>query len=146
MKLHIARTIFCFVTFTLASTNVFGQASEYEYEYGRIEELRGVDRFFVDAAEDLDLRNIIRDILEKELEVAVVERSEDADHVISFRWVDAGNQWRGYVVVAKRLSSSRLRVLSNYRGSETELNDLADEYAKWLVKQVKRAVREKPAG
>jgi hypothetical protein len=144
MKLNIARTIFCFVAFTLASINVLAQASEYEY--GRIEELRGVDRFFVDAAEDLDLRNIIRDILEKQLDVTIVERPEDADHVISFRWVDAGGKWRGYAVVAKRLSGSRLRVLSNYRGSETELNDLADEYAKWLVKQVKRVVREKPAG
>jgi hypothetical protein len=112
---------------------------ESTFEYGSIEELRGVKKIFIDAREDLDLRDIIKTILEKNLDVAVVERPEDADHVIFFTWWDAGPTWRARAVVAKRIQPDRFRILSNYRGKEAELNDMADEYAKWLVKQLRRS-------
>lgn len=119
----------------LAMTAVAQQ--DATFEYGTIEEFRGVKKVFVDAREDLDLRNIVKTILEKNLDLTVVERAEDADHVIFFTWWDAGSIWRARAVVAKRIGPDRLRILSNYRGKEEELNDMADEYAKWLVKQVK---------
>jgi len=113
-------------------------AQDGRIEYGRVEELKDVKTFFIDAGEDLDLRNIIRDILVRELGVTIADRPEDSEHVIVFRWSDSGPVWRAQAIVAKRVGPDRLRVLSNHRSSETELNDLADEYAKWLVKQMKR--------
>jgi hypothetical protein len=127
----------------LLATNVAGQ-NDTSFEYGSIEELRTVKMIFVDAREDLDLRNIIKTILEKNLDMAVVDRPEDAEYVVFFTWWDGGSTGRAKAVVAKRLNAERFRILSNYRGREEELNDMADEYAKWLVKQIKRV--RNPAG
>jgi hypothetical protein len=126
----------CLVVVLLLGKTVVAQ--EAILEYGRIEELKGVTKFFVDAGEDLDLRNIIRDNLEKQLQVTVVDRPEEAQHIIFFRWADGGDAWRGTGVVAKRVSPDRLRILSNYRGKEAERDDLASDYAKWLIKQLRR--------
>lgn len=115
-------------------------------EYGEFSELRSVERYYVDTGEYLDLRNIIKAILEKNLTITVVEKPEDADHIIVFRWVDGGSVWRGHAIVARRLAPDRIRVLSNYRATETELNDLADEYAKWLVKRLKEVMPKPRAG
>lgn len=115
-------------------------------EYGDLSEVRNVERYYVDAGEYLDLRNIIKAVLEKNLPIVVVDKPEDADHSIIFRWVDSGSVWRCHAVVARRLGPDRIRVLSNYRATEAELDDLADEYAKWLVKRLKEAMLRSRAG
>ena len=121
-------------------------AQERTIEYGDPSELREVTVFFIDSGEHLDLRNIIRDILTKQLQLRIVEKPEDAAHVILFRWDGCGSHVCGHAIVAKRIGPERLRILSNYRASEMELNDLADEYAKWLVKQLRKASTARPAG
>ena len=85
-----------FLMFLLAALVATAGAAQQDatLEYGSIEEFRGVKRVFVDAREDLDLRNIIKVILEKNLDLTVVERPEDAEHVIVFTWWDAGSIWR----------------------------------------------------
>jgi hypothetical protein len=125
---------------------VVANAQEPTLEYGDASELRGITTFFVDAGEDLDLRNIIREVLTKQLKLTIVEKSEGADHVVVFRWHSCGNNHVcGRAFVAKRVGSERLRILSNYRASEMDVDDLATEYAKWLVKQLRTVSTDKSA-
>lgn len=121
------------VTFLLLTGATYAQ--DQSIEYGRFEELRGVQKIFVDAGEDIALRNIIKDILERELHLQVVERPEDAEHTMIFKWSSGGSLLFGSAIVAKRISTERLRVISSYRASEAELDDLTVEYAKWFVKR-----------
>lgn len=123
-----------------------GAAAQQVIEYGAFEELRSVDRYFVDAGEDLDLRNVIRDVIEKNSQVRVVDRPEDADHVIVFRHGDAGDVWRSHAVVAKNLQPARIRILANYRGREADRDDLASDFARWFVKRLRELPKINPAG
>ncbi len=134
MKRGLASLLCLAAVFALAIT---ARAQDQSVEYGRFEELKGVQKIFVDTGDDLALRNIIKDILEKQLHLTVADRPEDAEHVMIFRWSSGGNLWFGRAFVAKRISPERLRILSSYRASETELDDLADEYAKWFAKRFK---------
>ena len=124
--LLIVLTVFCHAA-----------AAEPVIEYGKLEELSSIDRYFVDAGEDLDLRNIIREVIEKNLQVHVVDRPEDADHIIVFRYSDAGDVWQCQAVVAKTLSPGRVRILANYRGREADRDDLAGDFARWFVKKLR---------
>ena len=121
MKRGLASLLCLAAVFALAIT---ARAQDQSVEYGRFEELEGVQKIFVDTGDDLALRNIIKDICEKQL-------------VMIFRWSSGGNLWFGRAFVAKRISPERLRILSSYRASEAELDDFADEYAKWFAKRFK---------
>jgi hypothetical protein len=136
------RRAFLFLLGLAALSN--GAVAQQVIEYGAIEELTSVDRYFVDAGEDLDLRNVIRDVIQKNSRASVVERPEEADHVIVFRYDDAGDVWRGQAIIAKNLQPGRIRILANYRGREADRDDLASDFAKWFIKTLRELPKMKP--
>ena len=69
--------IFLFISSTLPIASV--RAADL-FDYGSVEELKGVKRFYIDAGSDLDLRNIIKSRLEQLEGVKVVDRPEEAEH------------------------------------------------------------------
>jgi hypothetical protein len=102
------------------------------YEYGSSTELKGVQKYYVDAGEDLDLRNIISERLSS-AGVTVVERPEDAEHWLIFRW--SGSFWTRTIVI-KRVGD-RNRLLMTYRGLEADLDDLASDAGKAIAKRLR---------
>lgn len=101
-------------------------------DYGSVEELKGVTKVYVDAGRDLDLRNVFKQVLEKTTGLTVVERPEDAEHWIMFQWTDSRPFWARTVIV--RNTDGRRRLLFTHRGSEAQLNELAEDSAKAVAK------------
>jgi hypothetical protein len=102
------------------------------YEYGSSAELKGVSKYYIDAADDLDLRNILAERLAAS-GVTIVERPEDAEHWVIFRW--SGSFWTRTIVI-KRVGA-RHRLLMTYRGVEADLDDLASDAGKAIAKRLR---------
>lgn len=113
------------------------------FEYGSIQDLKGVKKFYVDAGDDLDLRDIIKSRLEQLQGVKVVDRPEEAEHWVVFRWWLAGpDTYRARTIVITGGATQRRRLLFTDRSSESEPTDVADDGGKAVAKAYRR-VNEK---
>lgn len=111
------------------------------FDYGSPQELKGVTRFYVDAGDDLDLRDIIKSRLEQLQGVKVVNRPEEAEHWVIFRWSGSHPSWARTIVVTGG-ATQRPRLLFTDRSSESDLVDVADDGGKAVAKAYRR-VNEK---
>lgn len=126
-----------FVIYCLLMSLVLAVASDAAdlYDYGSVEELKGVKSFYVDAGSDLDLRNIIKSRLEQLEGVKVVDRPEDAAHWVVFRSSDG--HWARTIVITGG-ATSRPRLLFTDRSSESEITEVADDGGKAVAKAYRR--------
>ena len=75
-----------------------------DIEYGDESELRGVKIVYVDTGFDLKSRNAIVDELTADAALAVVDRPQEADVVLFFRWAGGiGTRGKGYALIGNRL-------------------------------------------
>jgi hypothetical protein len=102
------------------------------YEYGSSSELRSVKKYYIDAGEDLDLRNILAERLSS-VGIKVVEQPEDADHWIIFRW---SGSFCARTISIKR-QDTRPRLLLTYRGVDSDLDDLPKDAGKAIAKRLR---------
>lgn len=120
----------------ILSICAFGVAVSAElYDYGSPDELRGIRKYYVDAGEDLDLRNIIAERF-RTADVDVVDRPEDAEHWVVFRWSGSGQSFWTRTIIIRR-DGNRQRLLMTYRGAEQDLDDLAGDAGKALAKRLR---------
>ena len=75
-----------------------------DFEYGDESELNGVETVYVDTQFELEARNDIVDNLTANTAVVVVDRPEEAEVVLVFRWDGQfGTIARGYAFIGNRL-------------------------------------------
>ena len=74
------------------------------FEYGDESELRGVKTVYLDTGFELKARNDIVDKLTADTALAVVDRLQEADVVLVFRWDGGfGTIAKGYAIIGNRL-------------------------------------------
>ena len=74
------------------------------FEYGDESELRGVKTVYLDTGFELKARNDIVDKLTADTALAVVDRPQEADVVLVFRWDGGfGTIAKGYAIIGNRL-------------------------------------------
>ena len=74
------------------------------FEYGDESELRGVKTVYLDTGFELKARNNIVDKLTADTALAVVDRLQEADVVLVFRWDGGfGTIAKGYAIIGNRL-------------------------------------------
>jgi len=109
-----------------------------DYDYGEPEEMRGVNRIYVNAGTDVDFRRMIQNTIAKKLKgVEVVQERNDGDLVLMFFWRSGGGGYSGELLVLKA-SGDRLRLLDKKRHFEEELDDLVIELAGAFTKTYKK--------
>jgi hypothetical protein len=123
------------VTLLLLAT-VLIQGDDH-FEYGSVEELKGVKLVYVDTGNDIDLRNVMKRVLEETKMLKVVEKPDDAKHWVIFRWW-GDDPYRCRTIVVTNGTTSNPRLLFTQRGREAELDDLAADAAKALSKAYRR--------
>ncbi len=135
------------------------------FEYGEPEELRGVKKIFVDTGADLKARNAIVKEITKKLPTLIISESQGDDDVVlvynsteETRLIDARttpvpgtNSTRtkpvldtvrkGTGYVAKKISSSTLRILVSFEGANDHLFSKSPEigFAQTFIKAYKKA-------
>ena len=109
------------------------------FEYGSVQELKGVTKFYVDSGNDLDLRDIIKSRLEQVEGVKIVDRPEDAEHWVIFTWLSGPSPYRARTIVVTGITAKHPRLLFTDRSSESDLTDVADDGGKAVAKALRRA-------
>ena len=126
--------LFAFLSLFLATASIAA-----DYEYGSLDELKGVSRVYIDAGNAVDLRNIMATVIKKRLpSIEVLTSADGADLALIFDYKQLGRKAFIGELLAVKSSGERLRLVAKYRHDEEELNDLADEIIKQFVKDYKR--------
>ena len=75
-----------------------------DFEYGDASELRGVETVYVDTGFELNVRNDIVNNLRADTTLEVVDRPQEADVVLVFRWDGRSSTTaKGYAIIGNRL-------------------------------------------
>jgi hypothetical protein len=126
-------------------------AAGQDYEYGKPVELKGLSKVYIDAGDDPESFERIKNAFEKTLpELKIVESSDEADFIVSFRssresvtigrTSDMKNAGRGYIAIPSP-GKKRLRVLLKFESIEDTWGEQkpATKFARKVISEYKKA-------